>query len=348
VSSSPIGIGKLPGELLGELLGRHPMRDPSVIVGPGVGMDAAAVDAGGDLIVVKSDPITFAKSRAPHYLVNVNANDLACLGATPRWMLVTALLPAGVTYEADVRALFDELRVACDSRGISLIGGHTEITAGLDRTILVGNLLGTVSPDRLLHPGGARPGDRILLSRPIAIEGTALLALELGDRLRRLVDPAAVDRAALFLDDPSISVRYDAEALLKTGVISALHDPTEGGLATGVRELATAAGAGAVIGRSSVPVMPETALFAAALGLDPLGMLASGSLLATVPAGETGTVERTCVENDIPFAWIGKITPRDRGYLLREGSAEIELPAFNTDEVARAMNSISAEIGSEG
>lgn len=342
MSSHPIGIGKLPGELLGDLLGRHPVRDPSVVVGPGVGMDAAAVDAGGDLIVVKSDPITFAKARAPHYLVNVNANDLACLGATPRWMLVTALLPAGSTYEADVRELFDDLQIACDQRGISLIGGHTEITAGLDRTILVGNLLGTVAPDRLLRPGGARPGDRILLSRPIAIEGTALLALELGDQLRRTIDPSAVDRAALFLDNPSISVRYDAEALLKTGAVTALHDPTEGGLATGVRELATAAGAGAVIGRSSVPVMPETELFAEALDLDPLGMLASGSLLATVPASETDTVERACAENNIPYAWIGKITPRHRGYLLRDGTAEVELPVFNTDEVARALNTTSS------
>jgi hydrogenase expression/formation protein HypE len=337
VSSQLIGIGKLPGELLGELLSKYPIVDPSVKDGPGVGMDAAAVDAGGDLIVVKTYPITFAKERSPHYLVNVNANDLVCLGATPRWMLVTALLPAGKTTEAEVRTLFDELQAACDSRGITLIGGHTEITTGLDRTILVGNLLGTVTPDELLKPGGARQGDRILLSRPIAIEGTALLATEMRTTLARSIDSATLDRAAGFLDEPSISVRYDAQALLKTGVVSALHDPTDGGLATGVRELATAANAGAVIGRSTVPVMHETALFASVLGLDPLGMLASGSLLASVPPSEMDVVEKACVENEIPFAWIGKIAPRDLGCILRSGSEESELPIFNTDEVARAL-----------
>jgi hydrogenase expression/formation protein HypE len=337
LASPVIGIGKLPGELLGELLSGHPIDDSSVIVGPGVGMDAAAVEAGGELIVVKTDPITFATQRAPYYLVNVNANDLACLGATPRWMLVTALLPAGKTTEDDVRELFAELRSACDHRGITLIGGHTEITGGLDRTILVGNMLGTVHPDRLLKPGGARPGDRILLSRPIAIEGTALLANELGDRLRQRVDRAIVERAAGYLDDPSISVRYDAQALLKTGVVTALHDPTEGGLATGVRELATAANAGAVIGRAGIPVMPETALFASIFGLDPLGMLASGSLLATVPPSEMETVERACVDEEIPYAWIGKITPGERGCILKDHSRELELPVFNTDEVARAL-----------
>jgi hydrogenase expression/formation protein HypE len=337
VSAHFLGIGKLPGDLLADLLSGHRIDDPSVIVGPGVGMDAAAVHVGDELLVVKTDPITFARERAPLYLVNVNANDLACMGATPRWMLVTALLPAGQTTEALVREMFDELDSACRDRGISLIGGHTEITDGLDRPILVGNLLGTVSPDRLVRPGGARPGDRLLISRPIAIEGTALLATELRDRLSAVVVPEVLARAAQMLDDPGISVMRDAQVLIETGVVTALHDPTEGGLATGVRELAMAAGAGVVISRSNVPVMPETSAIAEALGLDPLGMLASGSLLATVPAADMDIVERACREHDIPFAWIGKITPPARGVVLRNGNEETDLPVFNTDEAARAL-----------
>lgn len=332
-----LATGKLPGQLLAKLLDAHPVTDPTVIVGPGVGMDAAAIEVGGELVVVKTDPITFAKERAPLYLVNVNANDLACMGATPRWMLVTALLPDGQTDEALVTRLFEELQLACRDRGIALIGGHTEITEGLDRPILVGALLGTVSPDRLLRPGGAKPGDRILISRPIAIEGTALLALDARRQLEPLVGSEILDRAASFLENPSISVRYDAATLLDTGVVTALHDPTEGGLATGVRELAMSAKVGAVISRSNVPVMAETAAIARALALDPLGMLASGSLLATVPPDKTEVIERACAESEIPFAWIGKITPQERGMVLRDGSEEIELPAFGTDEVARAM-----------
>jgi hydrogenase maturation factor len=337
VSTTPLAIGKLPGDLLADLLQSHPVDDPSVIVGPGVGMDAAAVDVGRDLLVVKSDPITFAKERAPLYLVNVNANDLACMGATPRWMLVTALLPEGRTDEALVRTLFDELNEACRNRGISLIGGHTEITGGLDRPILVGNLLGTVAPGKLLKPGGARPGDRILISRPVAIEGTALLASDARAHLEPLVGADLLDRAERFLDEPSISVRFDAQALHVTGAITAMHDPTEGGIATGVRELAMSAGLGAVISRANVPVMSETAAIADALGLDPLGMLASGSLLATVTPDKIDIVEATCREQQIPFAWIGKIAPAERGIVLREGNREIDLPAFSTDEVARAL-----------
>jgi hydrogenase maturation factor len=332
-----LAIGKLPGEMLADLLDAYPIDDPSVIVGPGVGMDAAAVDVGQDLLVVKSDPITFAKERAPLYLVNVNANDLACMGATPRWMLVTALLPDGKTDEPMVRNLFEELNQACRDRGISLIGGHTEITEGLDRPILIGNLLGTVAPDKLLKPGGARVGDRILISRPVAIEGTALLASDAREKLEPIVGKAVLDRAEAFLEEPSISVRYDAIALHSTGVVTALHDPTEGGIATGVRELAMSAKLGAVVSRANIPVMPETAAIADALGLDPLGMLASGSLLATVPPDKMDVVEQVCREQDIPMAWIGKITPPERGIVLRDGNQEIDLPAFSTDEVARAL-----------
>ena len=207
------------------------------------------------MLAVKSDPITFASESPAQYLVDVNANDLACLGATPRWMMVTALLPEGTT-EDEVETHFRELRDACVRRGISLVGGHTEITFGLRRPILVGVLLGEVDADRLLRPGGARPGDRLLLTKAIAIEGTALVARELGERLRTELDPALVARAAHFLVDPGISVAGEAIALLDAGGITALHDPTEGGLATGVRELALAAGCGAVIDRDAVPVYP--------------------------------------------------------------------------------------------
>jgi len=332
----------LSGDLLADLLRGHRLDDQSVVVGPGVGVDAAAVDVGGELLVVKSDPITFARERAPFYLVNVNANDLACMGATPRWMLVTALLPVGQTTEAVVRRLFDELNQACQSLNISLIGGHTEILDGLDRPILVGNLLGTVDSERVLKPGSARPGDRLLLTRPIAIEGTALLATELREQLGGSVPEEILDRATNLLHDPGISVVRDARILLESGAVSALHDPTEGGLATGVRELAATANSGVMIGRTNVPVLPETAAVAKLLGLDPLGMLASGSLLAAVPPGRIDAAEQACRDHDLPFAWIGKIVPLDRGFVLRDGSTDSQLPVFTTDEVARALSTRTA------
>lgn len=329
--------GKLPSDLLKRLIERYATADRDVLVGPGIGVDAAAIAVGGETLVVKSDPITFATGDAAWYLVNVNANDLACLGATPRWLLVTALLPEHKTTPELVETQFRQLHDACAQHGIALIGGHTEITLGLDRPILVGVLLGVARPGRLLQPGGARPGDRLLLTKAIAIEGTALLARELRSRLVPALGKELVDRAANLLVDPGISVVRDATALLDAGGVTALHDPTEGGLATGVRELVAAAGCGAFVNADVVPILPETDAIAAALGLDPFGILASGSLLAAVQAdavagaiaaGEAAGLRVTC---------IGKVMPAEQGFTVISQRGSRELPVFASDEVTRVL-----------
>ena len=329
-------VGKLPGELLGRLIATYATSDPTVIVGPGIGGDAAAIEVGATTLVVKSDPITFASESPARYLVDVNANDLACLGATPRWMMVTALLPEGTTEEL-VESHFRELRDVCLQRSISLVGGHTEITFEVRRPILVGVLIGEVDARRLLRPGGARAGDTLLLTRAIALEGTALVAREVGAQLGGAVDHLLVERAANLLFDPGISVVPEAMALLEAGGVTALHDPTEGGLATGIRELALAAGCGATIDRDSVPIMPETAAIAGALGLDPLGMLASGSLLAAVDAGAVDRLVATGNSHGFELTSIGKVTGHRGSFRLRTDGGEQELPAFDSDEITRVL-----------
>jgi hydrogenase expression/formation protein HypE len=330
-------VGKLPGELLARLISTYATTDSSVIVGPGIGGDAAAIEFGGATLVVKSDPITFTTDSAPRYLVDVNANDLACLGATPRWMMVTALFPEGKTTGALVESHFRELRAACHEREISLVGGHTEITFGLDRPVLVGVLLGEVAAESLLRPGGARPGDRLLLTKALALEGTALLARELEPHLSGALGRAMLRRAANLLYEPGISIVSDAMALLRAGGITALHDPTEGGLATGIRELALAAGCGATIDRDAVPILAETAAIAAELGLDPLGMLASGSLLA---AAEPLAVDRLIAAGTgagMRVTPIGVVTDQPGRFTMHTETGECDLPNFSSDEVTRAL-----------
>jgi hydrogenase maturation factor len=195
-----------------------------------------------------------------------------------------------------------------------------------------------VEESRLIEPGRARPGDRLLLTRAIAVEGTALLAWELKHRLSAALGESMLASARELLTTPGISVVADARVLADSGAITALHDPTEGGVATGVREIATASGCGAVISREAVPVLPETAAIASTLGLDPLGMLASGSLLAAVRAEALEAAEGACRDAGMPFAWIGKLTAPEAGFILRRGTDSGPLPVFNTDEIARALN----------
>lgn len=330
--------GKLPHAILARLLAEHVDLDSSVVVGPGLGRDAAVVRHEGDYLVVKSDPITFAADRAAEHLVHINANDLACMGARPRWLLVTALFPEHTTTIERVEGTFRELRAACAAVGVSLVGGHTEITLGLDRPLLIGSMLGEVGVDGLIDPARARPGDRLLMTKTAGIEGTAVLAAERRALLKSKLGIATTLEARGMLDDPGISIVREAELLAEDGLASALHDPTEGGIATAVHELAVAAGLGAFISRDRVPVANATRSICEALELDPLGLLASGSLLAAIPADRAATAEARLDEARIPWSWIGKLTPPEFGFQLRDGSNEVELTLFSTDEATRALS----------
>ncbi|MFB3828912.1 MAG: AIR synthase-related protein [Bryobacteraceae bacterium] len=333
----PLAAGKLPPELLRALLATIP-ADPSVVVGGAVGEDAAIIDAGGpDLLAAKTDPITFASAGLGRYLLAVNSNDLAAMGARPRWLLATVLLPEGCEPEA-VRELFDGLRDACAEAGVALVGGHTEITVGLDRPIAVGCLLGTVARGRVVRTAGARPGDALLLAGGVAVEGAAILAREHAAELGEAgVDPAVIARAAAFLREPGISVLPAARAIHATGAAHAMHDPTEGGVATALHEIAEAAGVGVRVAREAIAVLPECAVIAAALDLDPLGLLASGALLAAVPPEESEAALARLRAAGVAGARIGEITASGR--VMTVGGREMPLPVFERDELARYLSS---------
>ncbi len=327
--------GKLPLELLTELLGKVKITDPRVALGPKPGEDAALIDMGDRYLVAKTDPITFATDLIGWYLVQVNANDLAVMGATPRWLMATLLLPEGIAPEA-VRGIFDQLLQACEALGVTLVGGHTEVTYGLPRPIAIGAMLGEALKDRVVLTSGARPGDSIILTKGIAIEGTSILAREADEALRRAGLPQeAIQRARGLLFSPGISVLKDAAIACQAARVHAMHDPTEGGLATGLLELARAAGVGLEVDARRIPVLPECRAFCQALGLDPLGLIASGALLAAVAPEDAVSLIEALGRQGIPAREIGRVTDARDGLKLRTAEGLRDLPAFQRDELAR-------------
>ena len=327
--------GKLPLEFLSELLSKINVTDPRVVLGAKAGEDAALIDLGDRYLVTKTDPITFATDLIGWYVVQVNANDLAVMGATPRWLMVTLLLPEGTVQEA-VRDIFDQLLEACAALDITLIGGHTEITYDLKRPIAVGAMLGEVAKDRVVLTSGARPGDSIILTKGIAIEGTALLAREAGKQLQEAgVSLDVIERAKGFLFSPGISVSKEAAIACDTVNVHSMHDPTEGGLATGLLEMATGAGVGMIVNAERIPVLPECKAFCDALGLDPFGLIGSGALLATVAQEDAPRLIDALAQEGISAHEIGRITAAEDGLKLQTADGVRELPVFDRDELAR-------------
>jgi len=334
-----VDVGKLPSQLLADLLARiGPYRSGRVVVGPGVGQDAAVIDMGDRLLVAKSDPITFASDLIGWYAVHVNANDVACMGARPAWFLATILLPQGADPSL-AEAIFQQVLDACQGMGIEVVGGHLEITYGLERPIVVGAMLGEAERGRLVQGSGAQPGDCLVLTKGIAIEGTAVLAREAGQSLERLGVPGAVlEEARGYIFQPGLSVVRDAMLAVESAPIHAMHDPTEGGLATALYELATAGGVGLAVQEAAIEVLPCTEAICRAAALEPLGLLASGALLIALPPAHCDALLARLADADIAAACIGSVKHHSEGIIIegRIGKSE-PLPQFARDEVARFL-----------
>jgi hydrogenase expression/formation protein HypE len=313
-------IGKLPPKLLHELLRRHTPTDPRVLLGPGIGLDCAVLDFDDILLVVKSDPITFTEEEIGWYAVHVNANDIVTTGASPRWFLATLLLPEERADRKMTTDIFDQIGEACESIGAQLIGGHTEITTDLDRPIVVGTMLGEVERERLITPQGARPGDLLLLTKGVPIEATSILAREFPERLADL--PAEVVSVAReFLHQPGISVVTEALAAAGTGAVTAMHDPTEGGLASGLWELAEAANVRLVIDKEAIFVPAESSIICESLAIDPLEAIASGALLLSSKPEGLETVCDAIEDQGVHVSVIGQVA-EGHGVAMRIGGVE--------------------------
>ena len=346
----PLAAGKLPNDLLGRHLEGLGVTDDAVLVAAGVGEDVAALDVDGvDTIVAHGDPITLVSAELGRFAVLVNANDIAASGADPRWLLTTVLLPVGTT-PSQALALLDEIAEAAAAQGVTIVGGHTEVTDAVTRPVVAATTIGVARRSDLREKRAVRAGDRILLTKGLAAEGTALLARELGESLRALgMSDTELSACRDLLE--RVSVVPEARIAAGFAGVRAMHDVTEGGLATALRELASAAGRDLVVHADRVPVLPEAARLCALLGADPLGLIGSGSLLICCDPAEAEALKARLDEAGIAAADIGELggahggshtaggpswSPDATVTAFRDGRPVL-WPEFAVDEAARIL-----------
>ncbi len=333
-------VGKLPPEFLQQLINTLPTQSERVIVGPGIGLDCAVVEFGERCLVFKSEPITFATRQIGWYAVQIAANDIATTGARPQWMLLTLLLPENKTSPSMVKEIAEEVSETCRQMGIVLIGGHIEVTSGLDRPILVSTLIAETTREKVITPLGAKPGDVLILTKGIPIEATALLAKEFPERLQGVLSEFEVDQAQNFLKEPGISVSRDAEIAVKAGEVHAMHDPTEGGLATALWELAYASQKTLVIDPSEIFIPQLSRKVCNIFGLDPMGSIASGALLIAASAESGLEIIKALRKESINASVIGEIeSGQPAVYQITEHGRQL-LTKFTRDEIARVYETV--------
>lgn len=337
--SKLIPPGKLPPRLLQKLLKScATSKSSGVILGPRYGEDAAVMKTSGKYLVAKTDPITFTSDRIGWYAVNINANDLATMGARPRWFLATFLFPEGHTTPELVEKTFAETLKACRSLGIALCGGHTEVTVGLNRPMVVGQMLGEVEPEKLICKERQRPGDMVILTKGVAIEGTTILAREKAKQLRGRIAARHLQRARNLLSNPGISVVRDTHVALAHGEVHAMHDPTEGGVLTGLVELARAGRMGLRVWKEKIPVLAETRMLSKALGFNPLGLLASGALLVVAERNSAPRIVNALRRHRISARIVGEICKQKDGIRMVEDGRPRPIVLPTRDEIARILD----------
>jgi hydrogenase expression/formation protein HypE len=331
---SPLPIGKLPNRLLRDFLNQFVFDDPTVLINPSVGEDIAAVDVESkEVLVLKSDPITFATDSIGQYAVLVNANDIATSGAIPQWFLTTLFFPSGTT-ASQIRFVFDELKSFCRRWGITLCGGHTEITDAVTRPIIAGMMAGTVSKKDLIDKRNMAKGDRVFLTKKVAVEGTAIIAREFEARLKKIgMAKKEIDQCKRFLDN--ISVIAEAKIAAATSGTSAMHDVTEGGLATALEELSFAGNHKIKVFIDKIPVFPETQKICDLFDINPLGLIGSGSLLICCRREDCAKLVEDIAAAGIAIVCIGEVMGSGQGVTALKGKSQVPWPTFEVDEITK-------------
>jgi len=326
----PLAEGKLPTDLLERLL-RHTSRSAGLSVGPEPGEDAAVAPGAGTLVIT-ADPITFADERIGAYTVAVNANDIVAMGGTPVYLTTTILLAPGTTEEA-LERIFEDIESACRRVGILWVGGHTEVTRVVRRTVVCGQAVGFLSGPPL-RTGGARPGDRFCMTKWVGLEGTTTIARRLPQESRAALGATAFDEVLGWLDAPGLSIVEEGRAL-EGFALSSGHDPTEGGIAMGIQEICRRSGTGALVRYERLPIREETRRLCGRFDLDPLGLLSSGVFLFTA---EPDVADRACgalAARGIACAVIGEVLGAGEGIWLERDGAREALRASEQDEIVK-------------
>jgi len=330
--------GKIDLDSLKGFLARNTILDPQVIVGPKIGEDAAVIDLGKGIDrywVVTSDPITFTEEEIGYYGVVVNLNDIAAMGANPRWFLATLLFPEGSDSKI-IGKVFRQIHHACHQFKISFIGGHTEITPGINKMILSGHMIGEVRKDELVTTSGARTGDLLLLAKGICIEGTSIIAREKEpELLEKGVSSSLIRRAKRFIFNPGIDVLRPTQLACKVASVHSMHDPTEGGLINGMIEMAWAAEKEIEVDLERVFIYKESRFLCREYGINPFGVIASGALLLTISPLDYSGIESTFRKASIPIQVIGRVKKGPARVLEINQKGRKELKPLSRDEILK-------------
>ena len=339
-TNGSLPIGKVPPQsLLKTVLGHLGVPNARLLSGPAIGEDAAIIEMGDKVLVLATDPITAAVQNIGWLSVHINANDVATCGAKPLWFLNSILLPAEANEEL-LGIIMRQIDQAANELNISVIGGHSEVTPGLNHPIITGFMVGEAARDAYVTSNGARPGDKIILTKHAGIEGTAILATDLANLLENKLSATSLEKAKGLINE--ISIVREAMLAVEVGGIDAMHDPTEGGVINGLWELGEASNVGITAYEKRIPISYETKTICNILNIDPLKIMGSGALLIVIRSNKVNAVKSSLQKEGIMASVIGEITSLENGRkLIKADETSTEIIPPKQDDVYRVLDELN-------
>lgn len=325
-------IGKLPEQvLIRSVLKQIKHRRDEVLIGPGVGLDCAALELGeGEALVMSTDPITGTVKDLGRHCIHITANDLAASGAEPLGVMLTVLLTEE-TEEAEIKKMMAEAEEACKELNMEILGGHTEITDVVKQPLITVTGVGKIKKERLLNQVQAKPNLDVVITKWIGLEGTSILAKEREEDLLKTFSPAFVNTAKGF--DQYLSVVPEGRIASDMGA-SAMHDITEGGVFGALWELASAGNVGLEIDLKAIPIRQETVEVCEHFDANPYQIMSSGSMMIAIQDG--AALVRSLKAEGIEASVVGRTT-EGRDKILRNGQEIRYLDRPQPDELYKAL-----------
>jgi hydrogenase maturation factor len=312
--------GKIGYDELQRIIDTYGYKNRGMIMGPSIGVDCSVFDLGKKLLVATSDPVTFVSSG--YYCINVNVNDVVSMGAKPLFFMATIILPPE-SRENELEKIMQEIQSGCRKFRVNFAGGHTETNSIVNRPLISGFMTGTCRKDELRGSFNAKDGDMVLITKGIGIEGTAIIA----EKRERLIEKRFGKKFLKTCLSHRRELSVYKEAMMARKSANGMHDATEGGIINALYEMCVASGMSMDIDR--FPVGTETRRLCDLFGIEPLGLISSGTLVITTKDTElAGRLE----ERGIRAYEIGRVVKDGKNEVRHDGRT---MKTFVRDEIAR-------------
>lgn len=325
-------IGKISNNDLKKLIFNNlTLNRKEVLEASEIGSDCAVVDLGDELLVTSVDPITGASKNIGSLAVNVACNDAYCLLAEPVGLLMSVLLPAKTT-KNEIKEIMIDAQSACDKIGVNIIGGHTEVTDVVNTVVITTTVLAKTKDRILPNRKSAKAGDRILVSKHVALEGTSIIAHDFELESSKYLNEDELNEAKSY--SKLLSVKEESLVSRKFRV-RALHDITEGGVLGAVWEMATNLGFGSEINFEDIPITDVTKKLTKGFNLNPLRFISSGSMMVIVDREDSEKLINEAKKMGLLFTDIGSLV--ETGIVMNKNGEKFDIAEPSPDELYKVV-----------